>query len=351
MAVTLEQVAKHAGVSTSTVSHILNGRDGYAPETRHRVLEATEALGYRPHTAARAVRRGRFGAIGIITSSDPDKDDTAIFLDGVLDALAGTGLNLVVARLPDAELAEPPILPRLLDELTVDGVLIAVAHSIPDGLIRAVNRHRIPAVWLNARFAADSVAYDNIAAAREAVGRLAALGHRRIGYLDVHWEQQPQRRRYGQDDRLAGYRAGIADAGLSEIVWRFDRGAWQPRELIDEIAARLAGPDAPTALVARANIEARAAYGAAMLAGLRVPGDLSILPFARGPLTSDTGVAFARMAIPAGELARHAVELLRTRIDHGGDQAAPQLVPIPFEPGDTLAPAPTTDTNPPEKQA
>jgi DNA-binding LacI/PurR family transcriptional regulator len=187
--VTVKDVAARAGVGHPSVSVVLNGAKSgmhVAPATRQRILEAAAELDYRPNTSARAMKTGRFGCIGLLTSTEPRRYGVQAELQhGIHDELATHDLNLMLVQAPDASLTDEAVVPRLLREWMVDGLLIGYNVCVPPQMAEIIHRHHIPSVWLNAEQEFDSVRPDDEGGTYAATQHLLQLGHRRIAYVSI----------------------------------------------------------------------------------------------------------------------------------------------------------------------
>ena len=185
MAVTLQQIADETGLSIKTVSDCLNSNGKrqalFRPETRTRVRAAAERLGYMPNVAARATLTGRFNTAAILQSMIANNSMlSGRRLEGVCDTLASHQMHLLISKIPDANLEDETYVPGMLRELVCDGILVNYQTMIPRHLGNLIDRHRLPAFWINSQHDANCVYPDEHAAGREATRRLLDLGHRRI---------------------------------------------------------------------------------------------------------------------------------------------------------------------------
>jgi LacI family transcriptional regulator len=304
---TLKMVAAAAGVSWKTVSRVVNGELGVAPETRALVQRVAEELGYRPDTVASSLRRldQRSATVGVLLDRLSNPFSGSV-LRAVEDACRDRGMSVFAASIdedPDRERA------RVEDLLArrVDGLVVApVSGHAPH--LRELALRGYPLVLVDRELAdpvADQVVVDNERGAREATEHLLAHGHRRIAFLGDRGHISTARA------RLAGYRAAMAAAGLAEddgpVVLDVDSTAAAQ----DRAGRLLAGEDPPTAVFAAQND--------ITVGVLRV---LQHLPTARGtglvgfddfPLADMLGVTV--VAQDVAEIGRRAASLLFDRID------------------------------------
>jgi DNA-binding LacI/PurR family transcriptional regulator len=315
MAITLKRIAEHCGLSLQTVGAVLSGKEAlFRPETVAKVQQAAAELGYRPNSAAKAMRSGRFHAAALVLSDNPWR--STLFrpqLTGMDHALTAAGMHLVHALIPEEPLRERGQVPKIIGELMADGLLINYNTGIPDALDQVITRHRLPAIWMNAKRARDCVYPDDEGAGRVATEHLLRLGHRRIAYVDYcHATTQPDQH-YSAWDRQAGYEQAMRAAKLQPRVITSPQTV--PTAQIPQTARIwLRGDNRPTAVVTYCEREAEPIlYAATALLGLVVPRDLSIVTIADEP-ADHTGVPLATVILPRYDLGKVAVELLLQRI-------------------------------------
>jgi DNA-binding LacI/PurR family transcriptional regulator len=323
--VTIKDVARVAGVSPSTVSNLLNAREHLMqPETRRRVLDAMESLGFRPNRAAQQLRAGRNLTFGLIVPSvaNPFWGAWAAHLEAV--ALAhGRQIYLCNSeRDPDRERA-------YVDQLWADGVEhIVLSTSLPslDHLRPAMDAGLRVIAFDRERQPHDpdglvSVSVDNELGARMATQHLVDLGHRRIAFVSGAITTVSRRR------RLAGYQAALEDSGIPldpDLV----QGA---RQLGDSdsgpvgreiVGALLELPDPPTALVTINDMFALGAYAAIRDAGRDV-SDVAVVGFDDIPLAALVSPGLTTVRQPLREMAD---EVLRLIVEPEAGQASRAIV-------------------------
>jgi LacI family transcriptional regulator len=336
--VTAAQIGTACGLSQSAVSKILGHRaNGFSPETIERVRAVALQLGYRPNTAARAMRGGRFGSIGLLTQERPAwirMPDEVTWVVG--EAVRSHRLQLTLGRVSDETLADDKRLGRLLDEWSVDGLIVGYTDQIPRRMFDLVRRYGVPTVWLNAKLEADCVHPDDRAAAVHLTEHLIRLGHRRIAYAThFGWRDGDH---YSRADRYAGYADTMTAAGLQPWLLR------TPPNTPEGDRARVAreqltGADAPTAVMTYQNDTAVLWWLVARSMGLSVPGDLSLVSFHLVNRLG-VGVPLTMMCYPAAEVGRAAVEAVLQKVEAPGVPLPPRVLPFSFDPGGTAGPRP-----------
>lgn len=333
---TAKDIAARCGVSRETVNQILRGRgDRYRPTTRDKVMAAATELGYRPNSAARAMRLGRFSSIGIVSAAEGGRGtlDPSLLL-GIQDA-ACSDLHLAIGQVGDAAFADADGLPRIVGEWSCDGLLINYVASFPAGVAELLQRSRIPAIWLNVSHDADCIHPDDRGAALAATVRLIALGHRRIAWLSCTGGDH-----YSRRDRREGYVTAMREAGLAPLVHEQPmQGGGAPLGAFAR--SLLAGSARPTAVVCYSAGEAiPLAYAAAGL-GLRLPADLSLVCL--GPAGCEAlGIAVTHARPDFYAMGWRAVDMIRRRIAQPGTVLPTQVHPWTWIDGATIAPPPAS---------
>lgn len=338
----IKDVAAAAGVSSTTVSHVLNDVDGVrvAEDTRIRVRETADRLGYSPSRVARSLRLQRTHTVGLLGDQVAVTPFAGEIILGAQKVAVERHVNLVLFDTGGDPRVEDDAITALHD-FQVDGVLYARMYHqhvrLPPGLAD------LPTVLLDA-WSPDGghlgVVPDETGGARAAIDELLTFGHTRIGYLD-NADDIPATR-----GRMRGYRESLAAAGLA-----FDPTLVAVEESVSAggyraARALLSRPDRPTALFCFNDRMAMGAYRAAAEAGLGVPQDLSVVSFdnqvliAEGlypPLTS--------VALPHREMGRWAATALLDLVDGvtvpPARNQGPTVLACPLVRRNSIAPAPT----------
>ena len=333
--VTIQDVARLAGVSPSTVSNLLNGRnERMRPETLERVQRAIAQLGYSPNRAARHLKTGRVQMIGIIVPSVANPFYGA-FASHVERAALKAGYQILLGnseRDPERE-------QRYAEELWSYGIrglifgssLLALTHLaafVEHGLsIVAFDRQAQPVDDLPI----DSVTVDNVLAGRLATEHLLNLGHRRIGFVTGPV------RTVNRQGRLEGYRKTLAEFGVApdpDLIWEkaLDKGFGDTEGVeLGRSGAQelLSKPNRPTALIAINDMYAFGAYAGARDLGLRVPNDISIVGIDDGVLAQVVDPPLTTVRQPLCEMTQAAVDIVISRIEGKDDRPPHHLVMKP----------------------
>ncbi|MEW2260741.1 LacI family DNA-binding transcriptional regulator [Streptomyces sp. NPDC047869] len=317
---TMADVARSAGVSVATVSHVLNGTRPVLPHTRQAVLDAVDALGYTPNTLARSLVTSHTRSIGLAVSAISNPYFTEI-LQGVEAAAREAGYSLLIAD-PHDDPAHERQAVQLLHERRVDGVIVAPSAH-PSDLVAYLGRHAVPAVFLDrvlpardhagggptlGRAPFDQVCAENTGPMADLVGHLVALGHRRIGLVaGLPGLSTTQ-------ERTAGYRQALTAAGLAYDEDLVVSGHSESAGAERATAALLSLPAPPTALVTANNAMTIGALRTLRERSLAVPDGIALCcfdDFAWADLFSPRLTAIAQ---PSRELGARAVRVLLERL-------------------------------------
>lgn len=323
----IRDVATAAGVSVTTVSHILNNvaNTRVSDETRARVQDHARRLGYQPNRLARGLRIQRSHMIGLLSEEIATTPHAGRIILGAQDTASAHGLTLVLLNTDRSKRAVEDGAKSLL-HTQVDGVLYATMFhrevevpatlaATPTVLIDASAGKGIP-----------SVVPDEVSGASVGVGELLRHGHRRIGFLN------------NQDDipathgRLKGYRESLAASGIPYDPELVIQAESEPEG--GYLAARrlLSLPDPPTGWFCYNDRMAMGAYRAVAEAGLRIPDDVSIVGFDDQKIISE-GLfpKLTTVALPHYEMGVWAVETLVSLIAGGSPgEDFPRLLACPL---------------------
>lgn len=267
---TIRDVAAEAGVSTATVSKVLNRRHGVAPETFARVMAVIEQTGYAASLVAQSLRNQRTNVIGILVADV--EPFSAEFLKGAADAIRGSGYDLVVysagGRPENHEGWERRYLSRLSGTL-IDGAIVVTPTVVEVNFgspVVAVDPHTGPS-------ALPTVDSDNMTGASLATEHLLGLGHRRIAMLTGRPDLQSSRL------REQGFRNAMAAADVPVDEAMVLAGGYEDEYAEAATRRLLTMAQRPTALFAANDVMAEAAIRVAVELGIDVPGGLSVVGF------------------------------------------------------------------------
>ena len=309
-------VARLAGVSRATVSYVLNGQtEGRVPisdETRQRVLDAIEELGYEPDARAQALRSGSTNTIALIIPDlrNPHFSEYAL---GVEEAARAAGYHILLSNTS----LNPEYAVDVFKDLArrrFDGLIIATAFILgspeAQAILAQIRERGLPIVEMSENYGVDSVSADYQEATREVMSYLISLGHQRIGMIYGVGGNE-----HGQD-RLQPYFESLRTANLpidpglvAECGPTIEDGYQASINLLSQ-------PSRPTALLTINDLLAISVVRAAADLGLRIPEDLSLVGFDNIALSSYLVPRLTTVTKDAPELGRKAVELLLARLQN-----------------------------------
>lgn len=300
----MQEVAERAGVSTSTVSHVINGTRYVSPDLAERVQAAMAELRYQPNAVARSLRRKKTLTLGMVV---PDNANPffAMLARAVEDACYEQGYSLILTNSGGDPLREISNISVLLSK-QVDGLILAavglssldLAQILRSAPVVLVDRN-LPSV------AADALLVDNLGGGYQATHHLIELGHQRIGCITG-----PALSTTPSSDRKTGYRQALQAAKIAQDDNLVVRGDFQFAGGHTGMQTLLALPEPPTAVFACNDLMAMGAIAAASEAGLRVPADLSIVGFDNSTLAAYTSPALTTVEQPVAEIGRLATEMI-----------------------------------------
>lgn len=335
--VSIRDVAAEAGVSPTTVSHALNEVSSarISEQTRERVRETADRLGYRASRVARALRTQRSQLVGFLTDHVASSPNAGAMIVGAQQVLSARDMTLLLLNSGGTAEDEDRHGETLVQQ-QVDGVIIAPMFHRRVRIPASINH--LPIVVANGQSeqaGRPSVAPDEELGGFTAVKLLIDAGHRRIGFAQ-HWDDLP-----ATHGRLAGYRRALSEAG---IEFDPDYVALNETDVLGgyESTQRLLNlPKPPTAIFCFNDRTAMGTYRAVWERGLRIPDDISVVGFDNHPSIAD-GLfpALTSMELPHFEMGVRAAHKLLAIIDEpaaAGSMPAVELLPCPPELRDSVA--------------
>ncbi|GAB3394102.1 LacI family DNA-binding transcriptional regulator [Humibacter soli] len=314
----MQDVAKHAGVSSQTVSRVANGLQNVEDSTRKRVLDSMQALGYRPNKAARALRSGRFQSIGVAMFTLSSYGNMRM-LDSVASAAADSGysLTLVLVGKPTQHDVSAAF-DRLLEH-GVDGILIVIEAHLADAAVVELPAG-LPVVVVDSVTRSDYPVVDNDQAggARLATQHLLDLGHETV------WHLAGPEPSYSATRRLDEWRSVLTRAGRTIPPVR--HGDW----------STMAGYQAGLELGARDDVTAVFAANDQMALGLMrafhelgrdVPGDISVVGYDDMPEAESFWPPLTTVHQDFEAVGQRSVETLLAEIEDGPGKVGTLVVP------------------------
>jgi LacI family transcriptional regulator len=313
--VTMSDVARVAGVSATTVSHVINKTRRIEPETERAVLAAIESTGYLNDRVARSLRTGKTMTIGLAISaiSNPYFADVVHAIERMVSA---NGHSLLLADTHD----DPDYELRAVTDLLAhrpDGILIAPS-SDPQLALSRIGARKIPTVLIDRVHPAmgewqfDAVGVENVEPMAALVDHVVELGHRRLGFIAGKEGLQTS------DERVEGFRLGLSRHGLTDQAVNVVFGAEDAAAAVD---ALLALDEAPTVILMGNNQITIDSLRRLFERGIRVPEDLSIACYDDFPWADLFHPRLTAIRQPVDQLGTAGVTMLFERMRDPGLEA------------------------------
>jgi LacI family transcriptional regulator len=334
---TMKDVAEIVGVSAQTVSAVINNKPGITDETRARVLEAIQQLGYRPYSVARSLRTGQTRTLALIVS-DIANPSFATMASAAEDYAHEFGYSLTVHNAHDDIEREASYI-QAATQRWIDGVLFVSAEDQMTSLDTLRNAG-IPSIAIDRipeHYTGPSVTLENVKAGRLAANHMLDLGHTCIAHISG-----PLRLRLARE-RLAGFQQAIQARGLELGACVIREGDWECESGCQAMAQILTFRPRATAVFAANDRMAIGAMHALHEAGLRVPDDVSVIGLDDIEVAAYQTPALTTVRQSFAELATRAIQLLLEIIE-GRQPAQTQIViePVLVERQSTAPPARST---------
>ncbi len=310
---TIQDIARLAGVSKATVSRVLNQKQNVDPATRERILKIMHEQGFVPSITASGLASGRARLIGALVPSLMWPFLPEI-LRAVGDVVGRTSYDLILYSVTDAnhEKDQSDMIGRIVGSNLVAGLLavypgplvehLADLHS-PDFPVVLIDDQGVPPPnipWISV---------DNHVGAYTVTRHLIQLGHRRIAHIQGPLPYQVSHERY------QGYCDALAEAGIAFDPALVLQGDFMPASGRACTAAFLTLPERPTAIFAGSDYMAYGAITAATQLGLRVPHDLAVVGFDDNPSSAHMTPALTTVRQPFYEMGQYAIELLLSLLE------------------------------------
>ncbi len=303
-AISIKDIARTANVSHSTVSRALNNNPRVKSETVERIRRIAEQSGYRGSAIARSLATRRSMTIGVVVTTIAD-----LFAAGVvsgIETIAGDhGYSVFLANSnadPDREMR----VVRTFEERRVDGIIVT-ASRVGALHLDLLSRMNVPIVLLNNQHPSEfahSVMIENLSASYEATTHLVVFGHRRIAYIGDRNGRQSDTERFG------GYRQALDAANLPFQPEYVLYGIGTPESGRDAMSAFLKLSEPPTAVFCYDDMTALGAIRQIHSAGLRVPGDVSVVGFDDLSIVQFTEPPLTTIRQPMSDMGRLAMEAM-----------------------------------------
>ncbi|AZS45405.1 MULTISPECIES: LacI family DNA-binding transcriptional regulator [Microbacterium] len=342
---TIADVAREAGVATSTASVVFSGKANVAAATRERVLAAAADLGYAgPDPRAASLRRGRSGIVAVVLEGhlraaflDPV---TTAMMDGLTDGLADLSAGILLMR------DEPGEEGAAITHAPVDAFVLIGCSGRTKASLEVVVGRGLPVVVIEGDAGGEipRITLDNVAASADVARHVHDLGHRDVALVTLPLDSERERAAVSPErianatvdvtvHRLEGMRQVFPDApAISASGSLIDEGVLVGRMLLTDPATR------PTAVLAQSDLLAVGVIRAAEELGLRVPEDLSVAGFDGIEVDGLGGLTLTTSVQPAVEKGRAAGEQVARML--GGEPGMTQHLTCVFRAGTTTGPVP-----------
>jgi LacI family transcriptional regulator len=313
--VRIQDVAAHAGVSSATITRVINNRGYVAAETKKRVKQSIEKLGYIPNHIAKSLKSSKSGIIGTVLPIVTNFVFTKIS-QSLKDAAIPYGLHLLPMYAEGGEEQEDRLIRELVGRM-VEGIIFINRVLVSRGMLREVIKKKIPIILLERPIdiqGADKVSWDNLRGSAIAASHFISRGHREIGFIGGKIENLRD-----EEDRFTGFDASLKKAGLKLRArniqfaehYHIDEGYDAMKRIVER-----GGGGRPSGCYITSDILLCGALQYLYEAGLRTPEDVSLVShddtysvMCSPPITT--------IAIPYEELGRTAISMFWERREQG----------------------------------
>lgn len=306
--ITIQQVAVAAGVSTATVSRVINKSDAVSHELREKVQQVIQTLGYKPNRSARNLRAAKVRKVGVLFADIKNPFFTSI-LAGIESSLQKADYVLLLGNSNEDPRIEQIHLQVFQEEGVAGIILAAVGNN--NVAYQRLSQAGIPILALDRSIEgirADTVSINNVEMARKATSYLIELGHPDVAFLGGPDSISTARL------RLEGYRGSLRDHNL--VIERVERGNFRQEGGYQAMKRLLSDASIPSAILVANNLMTLGALQAIHEASLNIPRDIALVGFDDMPWATSLQPPLTVIAQPTFELGAIAVRLLLDRIEH-----------------------------------
>lgn len=327
MPVTINDIAKKAGVSLATVSRVLNDSGYVKQETREKILSVIKELNYTPSAIARSLSTSKTNTIGVIVPeiSNPFFGEV---IKGISDVADENGLNIILFDSNESMEKEIKAL-KVLKEQRIQGILIAstsVEDKFNSEYIVTIETMGIPIVLVDghvthANFS--GVFVDNIKGAYEGTEALIKAGHKKIGVITGRMNSIPAQ------DRLLGYKKALTINNIPINEKYILTGNYKLETAYKKMKELIRMEDRPTAVFACSNMMTIGCIKALQEEKLKIPEDMAILGFDKNDVLDMLGMNISNVAGPTIELGRASMEMLIEYLNHKHSKELRRITLLP----------------------
>lgn len=324
MAITRNDVARVAGVSTATVSYVINnGPRPVATDTRKKVLDAIQQLNYQPNLIARSLKTRQTNTACILIT-DILNPVLASIERSIEEMLLARNYSLKIGNSDESIERERKWL-QFFSQRSSDGIiLLPTGGNFPliENLVNETKKHLVLIDREMPRIHADTVIFDNEGGAYSAVSHLILAGHKRIGFLNLPAGFTPGK------GRLSGYRKALMDAGLPFSLDLVSEGSFKSSDSSEHVNRLFNLKNPPTAIFVGSNRLAQGVLHEIKLRKLRMPDDLALVVFDDVPYYFFFNPSISAVSMELNDFSKSVVEFLIERI-HGTYTGEARLKRIP----------------------
>lgn len=353
---TLKEIAKLAGVSTATVSYVLNDSPKISEKTREKVLKIIQQTGYQPNAIAKSLRSHRTGLVGIL-AEDITVWHTSLIIDGINRYTEEHDFNTILSNLRlESKISSE--FTRITDyrgeidkamdvliSMQVDGIIYIGMHDRAiDHVLHKANQPVVFCYCYTTDEEGASVRYDNETVFRRITRMVLDSGHTRIGLIRGNEDSEPAQL------RLHGFNAAMKQAGILtpdkwnlEGHWSFDGGRKAALKMLtgkDDIENAELKPlpeeERPTAIICMNDDMAVGVYYAASQLGLSIPEDLSVTGFDNSEIAGQLYPPLVTVERPLKKMGYKAMEILNKSLEGDGDGDLGVIYPCRIVPGGSI---------------
>jgi DNA-binding LacI/PurR family transcriptional regulator len=306
--VTIRDVAKIAGVSISTVSHVINKTRYVSPELRKKVNDIMKKLDYEPNLLASSLKTKKTGTIGLVIS-DSSNLFFAFMQTYIENIFTSQGFSLIVSN-SHYDLEKEIEVLKMMRSKRVDGILI-VPENIDSRQMESIDRSGIPIVIIEREIQGaklDSVLIDNRIGSFNATEYLIGLGHRRIGYLDRMVDKSHS------IERKKGYLSALRKNNIEIREELIIRSGFSCEDGYKATKYLINLKESASAILTFGDFAALGSIKYIYDKGLSVPDDISIIGFTDMPICDYTRPSLTTIKYPVSEIAKASSNILLSRI-------------------------------------
>lgn len=321
----IKDVAKAAGVSTSTVSRIINDNPAISTETRERVLKVMKELNYVPNSMARALSNQRAFTVTLAINADDVKSFNNPFfyevMHGIETVVYQKDLCLIIANMQTI-IRKESILSWLINGKRTQGIILP-SSLVTEKMIRELNKHRFPFVVFGEPDTLEPMNWvdvNNRQGGLQAVDHLVRQGYKRIAFISGSRKEVFNRNRY------KGYQDGLERLGLSYREEYVVEGGSAKADGINMMNALLQLKESPDAVICSDNILSLGVLKAVQAAGLSVPGDIGVVSFDNFPVADLADPPLTTVDVDVFELGVQTAHMLFKLIENPQSRQQQSLI-------------------------